>query len=74
MVARARTPIPCSMDLRKLTVTARDLALTGMLVSPLWLALGIAASDIVMIAAAIAVGIVATLHFKPGLVASRRDA
>jgi hypothetical protein len=62
------------MDLRKLTVTARDLALTGMLVSPLWLVLGIAAGDIVMIVASITVGIVATLHLKPELVASRRDA
>lgn len=63
------------IDLRHLRLTVgRDLALTGIVVSPLWLALGIVSGDILMVAAAIMVGIVATLHVRPGLVASLRGA
>ncbi|HEY1481070.1 MAG TPA: hypothetical protein VGF46_13610 [Gaiellales bacterium] len=60
--------------IRDFRFTLRDLTLTGMLVSPVWLALGLFAGDVVMIVAAIAVAVVSTLHVKPALVARLRDA
>jgi hypothetical protein len=71
-----QTPIPCSMItralIRDLNVTTRDISLTGMLVSPVWLVLGIAAGDIVMVTVALLVALVSTLHVKPALVARLR--
>jgi hypothetical protein len=73
-------PIPCSMRLRDLvprlrdlTLSARDLSLAGLLVAPIWLALGIAAGDLVMVGAAIAVAMVSTVSLLPGLAAWLRD-
>ncbi len=80
--ARVRLSIPNSMDLRALrslrrldlSLSGRDLCLAGLLVSPIWLALGVLAGDLVMIVAAFAVAIVSILHFMPRLAASLRDA
>jgi hypothetical protein len=58
--------------IRDFHCSLRDVALTGMLVSPIWLVLGIAAGDVLMIMAAIAVALVSTLHVKPALVARLR--
>jgi hypothetical protein len=58
--------------IRDLDVTLRDLSLTGMLVSPVWLVLGIAAGDIVMVAVALLAALVSTLHVKPALPARLR--
>jgi hypothetical protein len=73
-------PIPCSMRIRDLvprlcdlTLSVRDLSLAGLLVAPIWLALGIVAGDLVMVGAAIAVGMVATLNLRPGMAAWLRD-
>jgi hypothetical protein len=70
------------MDLRALkhlrridvSLSARELCLAGLLVSPIWLALGILAGDLVMIAAALAVALVSILNFMPRLAAWLRDA
>jgi hypothetical protein len=58
--------------IRDLEITLRDISLTGMLVSPIWLVLGIAAGDAVMISVALIVALVSTLHVKPTLVARLR--
>jgi hypothetical protein len=58
--------------IRDLNVTTRDISLTGMLVSPVWLVLGIAAGDIVMVTVALLVALVSTLHVKPARVARLR--
>lgn len=78
---RAALPIPSSMDLRSLmprlrdlTLSTRDLSLAGLLVSPIWLALGIIGSDMVMIAAGTAAALASTIHLSPGLAARLRVA
>jgi hypothetical protein len=58
--------------IRDFDVTLRDISLTGMLVSPVWLVLGIAAGDVVMVAVALLVALVSTLHVKPALAARLR--
>jgi hypothetical protein len=60
--------------IRDFRFTLRDLTLTGMLVSPVWLALGLVAGDVAMVVAAVAVAVISTLHVKPALVARLRDA
>ena len=78
--ARSWLPIPNSMRIRPrttrridLSLSVRDLSLAGMLVSPIWLALGVAAGDLVMIVAGIAVALVSIVNFTPRL-AWLRDA
>ena len=58
--------------IRDIEITLRDISLTGMLVSPVWLVLGIAAGDVVTIMAALVVALVSTLHVRPALVARLR--
>jgi hypothetical protein len=58
--------------IRDFDVTLRDISLTGMLVSPVWLVLGIAGGDIVMVAVAVLVALISTLHVKPALAARLR--
>ena len=58
--------------IRDIEITLRDISLTGMLVSPVWLVLGIAAGDVVTIMAALVVALVSTLHVNPALVARLR--
>jgi hypothetical protein len=58
--------------IRNFEFSLRDITLTGMLVSPIWLVLGIAAGDVLMIMAAITVALVSTMHVNPGLVARLR--
>jgi hypothetical protein len=76
MRAARQASIPCSMRFRDLIrnfeFTLRDVTLTGMLVSPVWLVLGIAAGDVLLILAAITVALVSTMHVNPGLVARLR--
>jgi hypothetical protein len=60
--------------LRDLTLSARDLSLAGMLIAPIWLALGIVADDLVMVGAAVSVAIVAILNLRPALAVWLRDA
>jgi hypothetical protein len=55
-------------------LSVRDLCLAGMLVSPIWLALGMLAGDLVMTVASLAVALVSILNLMPGLAGSRRDA
>ena len=55
--------------IRGFEISLRDLSLTGMLVSPIWFALGVLSGDVVMLAASIALALVSTLHVRPGLVA-----
>jgi hypothetical protein len=79
--ASVRMPIPSSMEfreimprLRDLKVSVRDLCILGILVAPIWLALGIVGSDIPMMCTAFAVAMLSTLLLRPGLVAWRRAA
>jgi hypothetical protein len=58
--------------IRNFEFSLRDITLTGMLVSPIWLVLGIAAGDVLMIMAAITVALVSTMHVNPALVARLR--
>jgi hypothetical protein len=46
-----------------------DLSLTGMLVSPIWFALGVLSGDVVMLFASLTLALVSTLHVRPRLVA-----
>jgi hypothetical protein len=70
------------MDIRALkhlrridvSLSARELCVAGLLVSPIWMLLGILAGDLVMVAASLAVALVSILHFMPRLAASLRDA
>jgi hypothetical protein len=56
-----------------LKLSTRDLSLAGLLVAPIWLALGLAAGDLPMVGAAFAVAIASTLNRNPGLVAWLRE-
>jgi hypothetical protein len=58
--------------IRNFECKLRDITLTGMLVSPIWLVLGIAAGDVLMIMTAITVALLSTMHVNPGLVARLR--
>ena len=78
--ARRWLPIPNSMRFRPsttrridLSLSVRDLSLAGMLVSPIWLALGVAAGDLLMIVAGVAVALVSIVNVTPRL-AWLRDA
>jgi hypothetical protein len=78
--ARCRLPINRTMDLRALmsrrldcSLSLRDLSLAGMLVSPIWLALGVLAGDLVMTLASVVVALVSILNLMPRLAASLRD-
>ena len=55
--------------IRDFEISLRDLSLTGMLVSPIWFALGVLSGDVVMLAAAVTLALVSTLHVRPALVA-----
>jgi hypothetical protein len=55
-------------------ITLSDLMWTALVVSPIWLTLGLLSGDIVTIAAAIAAAVVSALHVRPGLVARLRGA
>jgi len=57
----------------ELKLSMRDLSLAGLLVAPIWLALGIAAGDLLMVTAAFGVAIFSTLNRSPGLAAWLRD-
>jgi hypothetical protein len=64
------------MDLRALktrrfdvSLSVRDLCLAGMIVSPIWLVLGVLAGDLVMAVAAVAVALVSVVNFTPTLAA-----
>jgi hypothetical protein len=56
------------------SLSVRDLCLAGMVVAPIWLALGIIAGDLVMVGAAFAVALVSVVHFTPRLAVWLRDA
>jgi hypothetical protein len=79
--ASRRLPINLSMDFRALrsrrldlSLSVRDLGLAGMLVSPIWLALGVLAGDLVMSVASVVVALFSVLILMPRLAASLRDA
>jgi hypothetical protein len=55
-------------------LSSRDLCLAGLLIAPIWLALGIAAGDLVMIGAGAAVALLSVLNLTPRLAASLRVA
>jgi hypothetical protein len=62
------------MDIRRLHMTSSDLKLAGMIVSPVWMALGIAAGDAVMVVAASALALISTMQFTPVLAELLRGA
>jgi hypothetical protein len=55
--------------IRDFEFTLRDLSLTGMLVSPIWLALGVLSGDLVMLLGSVTLALVSTVHVRPALVA-----
>ena len=57
-----------------LSLSVRDLCLAGLLVSPIWLALGVLADDLVMTVASLAVALVSVLNLMPRSAASHHDA
>jgi hypothetical protein len=56
-----------------LSLSVRELSLAGMVISPIWLALGVAAGDLLMIVAGVAVALVSIVNVTPRL-AWLRDA
>jgi hypothetical protein len=55
-------------------ITVSDLMWTALVVSPIWLTLGLFSGDPVTIVAAVAAGVVSALHVRPVLVARLRGA
>jgi hypothetical protein len=55
--------------IRDFEFSLNDLSLTGMLVSPIWFALGVISGDVVMLLAALTLALVSALHVRPRLIA-----
>jgi hypothetical protein len=78
---RLRVPIPSAMRLRTLVprlcdlkLSTRDLCFAGVVVSPIWLLLGLFGGDVPMVATSFVVALVSTMRLRPGLAALLRDA
>ena len=69
------------MDFRSLrtrrfdvSLSTRELCVAGMVVAPIWFALGLLAGDLVMLVAALATGLVSVLNLTPRTAAWLRGA